>query len=876
MAEEVFPWMRTHAFEELTYSKHVQNARFSIPTPGLLAKAVGLLEEMWSAADADGTNLYEQLLKMISSSGAHGAFATPPHLSSLMVRMTEPGIDDEMCDPTCGMGGLLATMAQYVHRSVIGPAQQDSKELSGRIHGFDLDSTMLRLSSMRMAFHGTGNADLRRRDNLRESAGTDRERYSVVLANPPFAGHEYDGITSELLDVVKTKKSELLHLAAILRLLKSGGRAAVIVPAGVLFSSTAAHIALRRTLVTEHGLEAVVTLPSGIFKPATGIPAAILYFVKDAGPTERVWFYDVQADGWSLDEKREPLLAEDKLGLEPDSVLDAADHARNNLPDLMRRWRHRHDSERRRTRSDQSFCVDNDEIAAQDYTLTAARYRQVYEMKRAAKDGIRLGDFAEILPGTVRAADIITMPEPTEGDDRNRVLTPTLLTGDLPDVSDLPLRADDREPKRRLRQGDIIGRDLAGRRHWTAVPSEYDGVQPGQGLIVIRLTREALPQEYVIAYLSTPLAEQQLPRYGIIPRIKVRDMADIWIPKCDGSPSEIRAALALLKEGEQEAANIQRQLHQARNRIFESGSGSTRRTLLDEAAAISTLTAQNLRRHNDPYILFQDSYPYAIARAVRKFRHALSLAEKHEAAIQCAESLILSLGITALALAADRGRQDLKAIRDWNESVEKGGVSLGHWMGVVREVADDAREHEEPAMGLVEATTRKKRGKGLLADLAELVEIRNKIRHGAGPRTRAELERSLERIEPLMLSSLSGCNFLARTRWVHAVRLQWRPDSGTFRVSGLALMGDHPDFSTVSFDTAHPLPDDRLYLVTLHGTPLPLSPFCLLSDCPTCLAPELYYPDRMKGSTALLKSLDRGHELESDNIFNLLRGMRDY
>ncbi|MEU9272689.1 hypothetical protein AB0E04_45980 [Streptomyces sp. NPDC048251] len=225
----------------------------------------------------------------------------------------------------------------------------------------------------------------------------------------------------------------------------------------------------------------------------------------------------------------------------------------------------------------------------------------------------------------------------------------------------------------------------------------------------------------------------------------------------------------------------------------------------------------------------------------------------------------------ALALATDRGRQDLPAIAQWSQSVERGGVSLGHWVGVVRAVADDARQHGDPAASLVEATARKKGKKGLFADLDQLVELRNKIRHGAGPRTRAELERSLGRIEPLMLSSLSGCAFLAHTRWVHTDRLQWMPDAGKFRVSGLALMGDRPDFATVSFDTAHPLADDQLYLIPPNDEPLPLSPFCLLSDCPTCLAPELYYPDRMTSSTALLKSLDRGHELDNDSVFKALR-----
>ncbi|BAD56905.1 HsdM family class I SAM-dependent methyltransferase [Nocardia farcinica] len=872
IADDVFPWLRNHEFKRLAYSRHVEDVRFTIPTPGLLAKVVDVLNEALSTGDAEAADLYEHLLAKVATAGRFGAFRTPLHLTALMVAMTAPGPDDEVCDPTCGTGGLLTAAAQFMLTSRSGTAQQSKAEVSGRLHGFDFDRTMLRLSSMRLALHGYGAADLRHRDNLSVEAGTEFERYSVVLANPPFAGSvDYETAAPELLAAVRTKKSEILHPIAILRLLKPGGRAAVIVPDGLLFGSTAAHAELRRILVEEHGLEAVVKLPSGTFKPYAGVSTAILFFTKYAGQTDYVWFYDLKADGWSLDDQRAPLLPEDKLGLTPESLLDTADHTRNNLPDLIRRWRLRNGSERRRTRSEQSFCVTRSEIAAVGYNLSLENFRRIHEMHRVAQEGVRLGDFAQIFTGSVRKSDLDMERDVADTDERRRVLTPTLLTDTLPDGADLPLRTDQREPQHRLRQGDIIGRDLAGNRHWTSVPSHYDGVQPGQGLIVVRLTQEVFPIEYVIAYLSSSLAEQQLPKYGTIPRVRASAMADIWIPKCEGDPSEIRASLAMLAEGEREAARIQNELRQARNQIFESGSGPLRRERLDNAAAISSLTAQNLRRHNDPYMLFQDSYPYAIARAVRKFRHSRSGVEKHEAAIQCAESLILSLGIMALALATDRGRQDLPAIAQWSQSVDRGGVSLGHWVGVVKAVADDARQHGEPAAGLVEATVRKKGGKGLIAELEQLVNLRNRIRHGAGPRTRAELEKSLGRIEPLMLSSLSGCAFLARTRWVHTERLRWHPNSGKFRVSGMALMGDHPDFATVTFDTARPLVDDRLYLITSPDAPLLLSPFCLLSDCPTCLAPELYYPDRMTNSTALLKSLDRGHELDSESVFKELR-----
>jgi hypothetical protein len=325
-----------------------------------------------------------------------------------------------------------------------------------------------------------------------------------------------------------------------------------------------------------------------------------------------------------------------------------------------------------------------------------------------------------------------------------------------------------------------------------------------------------------------------------------------------------------MREGAEEADRIQRALGESRIRIFERGSPGERRVRLEQAADLSSLTAQNLRKQSEPYKVFQETYPYAVARAVRKFKHAPTLAETHEAALLCAESLIISLGILALSLAAFEGRQDLPAITDWMQSVQQGGVSLGHWVGVIREVGADARESGEVAAGLAEATAPMKKNKGLMANLNELVSLRNKSRHGSGPRTRAETERSLEKLDPLIFDGLSSSAFLARTRWIYMDRLRWLPDAGEYQILGLTLMGDHPDFEPVEFKSDHPLVDDSLYILTRQGEIIPLSPFCILSDCPTCLAPELYYPDRLTRSTARLKSLDRGHELDSDTVFSHL------
>jgi type I restriction enzyme M protein len=246
-------------------------------------------------------------------------------------------------------------------------------------HGFDFDSTMLRIGSMNMLLHGVENPDIRYRDSLAQDHAADEEAYTLVLANPPFAGSlDYENTAKDLLQIVKTKKTELLFLALFLRLLKPGGRAAVIVPDGVLFGSTKAHKEIRRMLVEDQKLDAIVKLPGGVFKPYAGVSTAILIFTKtNSGGTVFVWLYDVVAVGWSLDDKRTPLLSDDKLGPVPRTALNEAEHTKNNLPDVLARWRERDHAERKRARTAQSFCVAREEIAGQGYDLSISRYKEV-------------------------------------------------------------------------------------------------------------------------------------------------------------------------------------------------------------------------------------------------------------------------------------------------------------------------------------------------------------------------------------------------------------------------------------------------------------------------------------------------------------------
>ncbi len=230
-----------------------------------------------------------------------------------------------------------------------------------------------------MLLHGVEQPDIRYRDSLSEGAAGEEELYSLILANPPFAGSlDYETTAKNLQQVVKTKKTELLFLALFLRLLRPGGRAAVIVPDGVLFGSSKAHSELRRMLVEDQKLDGIVKLPSGVFKPYAGVSTAILFFTKtDSGGTDYVWFYDVTADGWSLDDKRTALLDEDKLGPVPAADLSDEDEAKNNLPDVLLCWKERDGDERERPRTEQSFCVPKDDIAANGYDLSLNRYKEV-------------------------------------------------------------------------------------------------------------------------------------------------------------------------------------------------------------------------------------------------------------------------------------------------------------------------------------------------------------------------------------------------------------------------------------------------------------------------------------------------------------------
>ena len=360
--DEVFPHMKEIGGAEGSYAQNMRDAVFAIPKPSILVKVVGQLDALeMTNTDIKG-DVYEYILSHLSSAGKNGQFRTPRHIIDMMVRLVAPGPKDKILDPASGTSGFLVAAAGYVKEA--HPESQSDAALhkhyqTGMFTGYDFDATMTRIGSMNLMMHGITGATIERRDTLIEDSSFIEDMYDVVLANPPFKGSiDYESTAKNLLAVAKTKKTELLFVAQILRALKAGGRAAVIVPDGVLFGNSGAHKAIRKALVEDHKLEAMISMPSGVFKPYAGVSTGILVFTKTgAGGTDRVWMYDMQADGLSLDDKRQKV-------------------DENDIPDILARWAEL-DAEEARERTEKSFFASREEIAEADYDLSINRYKEI-------------------------------------------------------------------------------------------------------------------------------------------------------------------------------------------------------------------------------------------------------------------------------------------------------------------------------------------------------------------------------------------------------------------------------------------------------------------------------------------------------------------
>ena len=368
MQEWVFPFIKgLHGDKDSAYAKYMGDAIFKIPTPLMLDKVVTAMDAIYeqsrqaNSPDVRG-DIYEYLLSKLSTAGVNGQFRTPRHIIRMMVEMMDPQPEEVICDPACGTGGFLVEAGSYLKNKYKNEIffDRDRKDhyMNRMFHGYDMDRTMLRIGAMNMMTHGIDNPSIEYRDSLSDQ-NPDREAYSLILANPPFKGSlDADIVSADLLKLCKTKKTELLFLALFLRMLKVGGRCACIVPDGVLFGSSTAHKAIRKEIVENHRLEAVISMPSGVFKPYAGVSTAVLVFTKTGhGGTDDVWFYDMKADGFSLDDKRTEV-------------------KENDIPDIVARF-HNRGAEKDRARTEQSFMVSKAEIAENGYDLSINKYKQV-------------------------------------------------------------------------------------------------------------------------------------------------------------------------------------------------------------------------------------------------------------------------------------------------------------------------------------------------------------------------------------------------------------------------------------------------------------------------------------------------------------------
>ena len=366
--EWVFPFIKNlHGDKDSAYSKYMDDAIFKLPTPLLLSKVVDALDEIYEMMDQAQSvdvrgDVYEYLLSKIATAGRNGQFRTPRHIIKMMVELMKPKADDMICDPACGTSGFLVAAGEYLKENhkeeIFFDKQKRDHYMNHMFYGYDMDRTMLRIGAMNMMTHGIDNPFIEYRDSLSEQ-NADSEKYSLILANPPFKGSlDYDAVMPDLLKVCKTKKTELLFIALFLRMLKVGGRCACIVPEGVLFGSSKAHKDIRKKLIEENRLEAIISMPSGVFKPYAGVSTGILIFTKTGhGGTDNVWFYDMQADGLSLDDKRSPV-------------------SENDIPDIIERFNNL-EKEKDRKRTEKSFLVPKEEIVENDYDLSINKYKEI-------------------------------------------------------------------------------------------------------------------------------------------------------------------------------------------------------------------------------------------------------------------------------------------------------------------------------------------------------------------------------------------------------------------------------------------------------------------------------------------------------------------
>lgn len=362
VSRKVFPFIKTmHGDADSAFTKYMDDAIFMIPTPQMLEKIVTNIDLLpLSDGDTKG-DLYEYLLSKVATAGTNGQFRTPRHIIKMMVELMQPTPTDIIVDPAAGSAGFLVEAGEYLKRNnedLFAIKELKDHYNNDMFFGNDMDRTMLRIGAMNMMLHGVEKPNIEYRDSLSEK-NIDDEKYTLVLANPPFKGSlDHESVAADLLKITKTKKTELLFLALFLRTLKKGGRCASIVPDGILFGSSNAHKSIRKEIIENHHLHGIISMPSGVFKPYAGVSTAIMIFTKTgAGGTDNVWFYDMQTDGLSLDDKRQPVDV-------------------NDIPDIISRY-HNLENEKDRKRTEKSFFVSKEEIVKNDYDLSINKYKEI-------------------------------------------------------------------------------------------------------------------------------------------------------------------------------------------------------------------------------------------------------------------------------------------------------------------------------------------------------------------------------------------------------------------------------------------------------------------------------------------------------------------
>ncbi|MBW4532645.1 MAG: type I restriction-modification system subunit M [Pleurocapsa minor HA4230-MV1] len=383
--DEAFPFIKNlgGTVVETAYARHMKDAVFLIANPALLTNVVTQIEQIpMEDRDTKG-DLYEYMLSKLTTAGTNGQFRTPRHIIKMIVDLMNPGAREIICDPACGTGGFLVAAAEYLRdlkdsdgNLVLNAPGNREHFNSDMFHGFDFDGTMLRIGSMNLMLHGIEDPKIEARDSLADAYSEIKEAFTMILANPPFKGSvEKSTIAKDLTKVISTTKTELLFLPLFLRLLKIGGRSAVIVPDGVLFGSSNAHKSIRKTLIENHKLDGVISMPSGVFKPYAGVSTAVIIFTKvgvEKDGTDYVWFYDMKADGLSLDDKRQPI-------------------EENDIPDLLDKW-HNRDPKQKTNRKSKAFFVPKKEIKDNGYDLSINRYKEIeYEEVKYEPPKVILG-----------------------------------------------------------------------------------------------------------------------------------------------------------------------------------------------------------------------------------------------------------------------------------------------------------------------------------------------------------------------------------------------------------------------------------------------------------------------------------------------------